>query len=84
MAPKTATIEGLVRILRTIDVPAVDSERLAEEADLSARSIRNYREALEAHENVGSMKVDRATVFWYQESNNVGSEPDVAPARSGP
>lgn len=55
----------MVNALREAEKPVLDAELLAERVGVTARTVRNHSDELKARPDVASMKIGRATVYWY-------------------
>lgn len=73
--PRKISVAEIVTVLRDSEHPVLDAESIAEKLDVTATTIRNYSEELEAHEKVGYMKIDRAKVYYHSDgSDGVSSQ----------
>lgn len=78
------TKDGIVRTLRNTDEPALSASVLADELDVSVRTINNHVDDLEAKERVATTQIGNATAYYIPfEDLPAHGKPDHICARCG-
>jgi len=65
MAPQKTTVDEILAVLKTSDLPVLDASQIGDGVDKSAQTVRNRSEEMDEHDEIASMKIGHTTVWWY-------------------
>lgn len=78
------TKDAIVRTLRNTDEPALSAQKLAEELDVSVRTINNHVDGLERENRIATSQIGNATAYYIPASDlPAHKKPDHTCARCG-